>query len=70
VLAFWTGPKERLASSSPTGEAWAMTPETVVAREDIDAIFAVLFDIKAALLQIVHLLGGEDEEEEAEEDEP
>jgi hypothetical protein len=51
-------------------EAVGVNPEPVVAREDVDAIFAVLFDIKAARLRIVRLLGDEDEEEEAEEDEP
>jgi hypothetical protein len=36
----------------------------VLEREDVEAIFAVLFDIKRLLIEIVVQLGGEDEEED------
>jgi hypothetical protein len=36
----------------------------VLEREDVEAIFAVLFDIKRLLVEIVVQLGGENEEED------
>jgi hypothetical protein len=36
----------------------------ILVREDVEAIFAVLFDMKRLLVEIVALLGGEDEEED------
>jgi hypothetical protein len=33
-----------------------------VVREDVDAILAALFDIKAALIELVRILGGDDGE--------
>jgi hypothetical protein len=47
-----------------------MEREPAWERVDVEAIVSGVFDMRRLLVRIVELLGGEDDGEEAEEDEP
>jgi hypothetical protein len=47
-----------------------MDTEPAWERVDVEAIVSGVFDMRRLLVRIVELLGGEEDEEEAEEDQP
>ena len=60
-----SGLKERLADPAQHGETRVVASESVWERDDVDAILKGIWDIKMLLIQLVQLLG--DDEEEADE---
>jgi len=53
-----------IASRTADSRRWPTRRPPIVEREDVDAIFDVLFDIRRELADIRHLLEDDGEEEE------